>query len=363
MTVEELKIRRLANQYLIEPSEKLRVARALNGFQAQFMVNAIHSMRLRCLDFDERSFADGLVKNWTVRGTVHVFAESDMPLFRHCGGGSEYLLDQWRGYRTWRRQDGSYNHFDDGGCERVWALTPERQTLFAHAILDELQRSPRTREELKDICVNMGMTAIEKDCMFNQWGGGIGELCQRGFINYVVQEKKAYRLAPVYKPMSERDAKLEMARRYFTNIAPATVHDAQYYFHETAANIKDLLSLLPVSDFKCEGKTYFYIENGRSYDNCLPDCIFLAGFDQLMLGYEKKESVFLPQRDLRSIFNLAGIVMPSLLLRGTVAGKWRKKGGTLTITPFEAISARDKDMIFENAGRLWGDIAGIYWDE
>ena len=35
-------------------------------------------------------------------------------------------------------------------------------------------------------------------------------------------------------------------------------------------------------------------------------CLFLGGFDQLMPGYEKKDSRYLPKEYLRGIFNLVG---------------------------------------------------------
>ena len=89
MTLEELKIRQMTNQYLLSPSDKLTVGRDLCGVQAQFMTNALHSLKIRCNDFDERTVPEGLVKNWSVRGTVHVFAESDLPLFIRCNNGKE----------------------------------------------------------------------------------------------------------------------------------------------------------------------------------------------------------------------------------------------------------------------------------
>ena len=55
MTLEELKIRQMTNQYLLSPSDKLTVARDLCGVQAQFMTNALHSLKIRCNDFDERT--------------------------------------------------------------------------------------------------------------------------------------------------------------------------------------------------------------------------------------------------------------------------------------------------------------------
>ena len=94
----------------------------------------------------------------------------------------------------------------------------------------------------------------------------------------------------------------------------------------------------------------------------IPKCLFLAGFDQLMLGYEKKESLFLAPENIRGIFNLAGIVMPALLLDGNVVGRYKKKDRKLTITLFENLNKKDRDAVLEKAGTLWDDIAKIEWE-
>ncbi|HBR31150.1 MAG TPA: hypothetical protein DD733_03600, partial [Clostridiales bacterium] len=349
MTLEELKIRQLTNQYLITQSDKITVVRDLLGVQAQFLVNALHSLKIRCYDYDDTNVSDGLVKNWSVRGTVHVLAEDDLPLFKHCDDGKNYRMDEWRGYLIWQRPDGTYNYWDDGGCKRVWSLTPERQKYFSHIILDAVSDSIKTRDELKEICSRYGMTEIERDSMFDQWGGGIRDLCERGYMNYFVQEKKAYCLCPPFKPIPEKEAKRIMSERYFTNIGPATVRDAAYFFGTTQTQVKMWLDELPVSTAVIDGKTYFYIENGKKYNKPIPECILLSGFDQLMLGYQKKESIYLKQEHLRGIFNLAGIVMPSILLRGNVVGKWQKKKGKLTFTLFENISKSEMMLISNKA--------------
>lgn len=123
------------------------------------------------------------------------------------------------------------------------------------------------------------------------------------------------------------------------------MHDAMYYFHATAAQVKDWLSKLPVSTAECEGKTYFYIEINQTYDQEIPKCLFLAGFDQLLLAHEKKESLFLSQEHLRAIFNLAGIVMLALMIDGKVVGKWKKKNRKLTVTMFETTTQRKKTSL------------------
>ncbi len=349
MTAEELKIRQLTNQYLITPADKLTVVQNLCGVQAQFMVNALHSLKIRCNDYDENTVADGLVKNWTVRGTVHVFAESDLPLFIRCNNGALYRKNEWNGYTCWTQPD-------------KWALLPERQKYFSTIIISAVNERAYTRDGLKELCREHGMSELEESAMFDQWGGGIRELCQRGFMNYAVQEKKAYIASPDFLPIPEEKAKLEIARRYFSNIAPATIHDAMYYTGAKQVEVKKWLNQLPVESFVCNNKTYYYIPNGRSYDREIPSCIFLAGFDQLMLGYQKKESIYLPDCHLRGIFNLAGIVMPSILLNGKVVGKWKKKNANLKFTLFEKISTKEKKIISNAAEELWGPVSKIIFE-
>ena len=350
MTIEELKIRRLTNQYLIDRADKITVARELCGVQAQFFPNAVHSLRIRSNDFDEITFGNGLVKNWSVRGTVHVFAECDLPLFVRCNNGESYRKNEWGGYTFW----------NDG--RGVWALTPERQKYFSDVIVSAVSEKPYTRDELKALCRSHGMNDEEEASMFEAWGGGIRELCERGFMHYVVQEKKAYVASPEFKPIPEEEAKLEIARRYFKNMGPATIHDAMYYTGAKQTEVKNWLKVLPVKEIECDGRTYYYIPNERAYNKDLPPCILLAGFDQLMLGYQKKESIFLPQEHLRGIFNLAGIVMPPILLYGRVLGKWKKKNKSLEFTLFESVTPDEKRIICNTAEEMFGEISRILFE-
>ena len=187
MTPEEIKLRQMTNQYLIAPSDRLRVVRDLCGIQAQFLGNALHSLKIRCLDYDEDAIRREMIKNWTLRGTVHVFAKEDLPVFLHCNDGRDYRKNEWKGYTFWNQRE-------------KWALTPKRQRFFSDVIMNALAEEPRTRDELKEVCRDNGMTGPEEDSMFDQWGGGIRELCERGFMNYVVQEKKAIRIPAAVFP-------------------------------------------------------------------------------------------------------------------------------------------------------------------
>lgn len=346
MTVDEIKLRQLSGQHLLAPTDPLTAARDLCGVQAQFMGSALHALKIRS---SLRSEPDttGLVKNWTIRGTVHVFAESDLPLFI---SGERYRSNDWTAPSFWNQR-------------ADWSLTPQRQAYLSNVILDALTDGPSTREELKAFCRGAGMTEAEEGSMFHPWGGGLRELCERGFLNYLAQEEKVLRLAPEFTPLPREDAELELARRYFTRFGPATVRDAQYFFHAAAAQVKSWLARLPVSAAECGGRTYFYIETGAIPSQGIPKCLFLAGFDQLMLGYEKKESLYLAPENLRGIFSLAGIVSPALLLDGNVTGRWKRKGRKIQIEPFSPIDRHTRSAIEAQAASLWGEDAQVIFAE
>ena len=155
--------------------------------------------------------------------------------------------------------------------------------------------------------------------------------------------------------MEEEPARLELARRYFTHFGPATVKDAAYFFGTTQTKVKAWLKALPVSEISYDGKSYFYIDNCVSSVD-IPPCLFLAGFDQLMLGYDKTENLFLPHDHIRDIFAFSGIVRPAILIDGVVAGWWNQKNNKLSVTLFDNHNA---DRIAESANKLWPTIKTI----
>lgn len=340
MTLEELKLYQLSHQYLTAPGDRLTVVRALCGLQAQFLSNALHALRIRCRDAGAAPAADGLVKNWTLRGTMHVFAESDLPLFLHCGTGELYRKNEWQEPSFWNQRDG-------------WALTPKRQQALSRIIIEAVAQRPRTREELKELCRAQGMDAGEEASMFDPWGGGLRELCERGFLHYVVSEQKTLAATPAFTPLPRETAQLEIARRYFTHYAPATVQDAAYFLRARQSEIRAWLRQLPAVTVTCNGKTYYMIPQDRPVAADMPDCLLLAGFDPLMLGYQKKESIYLPQKHLRGIFTLAGIVMPPILLHGRVVGRWKRQGDRVLCTLFQPLNLRERATVEETALRLW----------
>lgn len=370
MNEQEIKQLRLYRQHITDPTDKHTVCHDLNGLQAQFTVNVYYGLKIRCKeDITPQNFGDGLIKNWSVRGTVHAFNEDDLPLFKH--DTALYHSEDYRGYGIFSdtayefakaKGDAYFNATEEYRKNGfAWTLSPERQQYFSRFIVQKVSEGVCTRETIKQACFDHGMTQPEADSMFDQWGGGMRELCERGFLCYRVCEKKEFMPAPQYTPMDRESAETEIAERYFRHFAPATVKDFAYYYGCTQARAKELMSKLPLETIRADEKDYLFL--GKLPENApdLPKCVLLAGFDQLMLGYKKEESLFVPKEYLRGIFNLAGIVMPPILLHGTVVGRWRKKNKKVTFELFKNISEKDRKTIGNTALQLYGEINKTEW--
>lgn len=338
MNLAERKARILYGQHLTAPADPLAVCRDLNGVQAQFMSAALHALMIRA---DRPVDRGKLVKSWTIRGTVHIFDPADLPLYLH-EGRTHHLRPVDR-------------------MEADAYITLERKEYFAACILEALRDGPRLREELKNACFSAGMTERESESVFNSWGGTLRALAETGRIAHTVGEDKAFQICPPFTPMGEEAARLEMARRYFS-VGPATVKDAAYFFGKPQREVRRWMEGLSLAHALVDDRDCFWLDDGRTDWPDVPECLFLAGFDQLMLHHSKTESIFLPEEYIQGIFSLAGIVMAPILLRGTVVGRWKEKNGTLSIETFGSWSDGDKKAALRSAEALWV-LKKVIWTE
>ena len=346
MEREELLLRRLNGQHLLSPGEN--PARDLCGMQAQFLRNAVHALRIRA----GAAQVDSLVKTWTLRGTVHLIPEADLPLYiRTCGTAEDVCQSGWYQWTA----------------ERGQANPPAREIELAHMTVEAIANGIDTREELRVHLRNCGMTEPEEARVFNPWGGMIAELANIGVLAFRVDmlddnhpdETKRYRLLAPFTPLDENAARKELLRRYLTHYGPVTLRDAAYFFHWTQGEIKALLAELPVQSASCDGRDYFYL--GSAPVACgMPEVRLLAGFDPLMLGYRKEDNPFLPSEHLRRIFNLAGIVHPAIMLRGRIVGRWKEKNGKVEFIAFTPIDAADQRRIEAEAQRYF-TVKKVIW--
>lgn len=249
-----------------------------------------------------------LVRTWTLRGTLHLIREADLPLLIHRRGAPEEVC----AFETYAFL-----------CAHGRPLPPERAVFFAQTVYDALAAGPQTREDLRQLCRQRGMTPAEEAHVFHAWGGVIRQLSEMGLICGTAEKDRRYRRCGDFVPLPRTDARRLLLERYLRHYGPASLADMAYFFRWPQRELKALL----------------------------------AGFDPLMLGYEKRRSCFLPQEYLRGIFNLTGMVFPALLIQGVTAGRWKLQPKALQLTAFRQLNAREQEAVREEADRLFPGLA------
>lgn len=338
MTDRELIARRLAGQHLTAPADALTTAGDLCGIQAQFYPQALHALRLR----GGTGETAGLVKSWTLRGTLHLFPERDLPLFLHAG-------------RTPFLRPRNTLAGDE-------VVSEARKAYFADCVLDRLSEGPALREELKAACRAAGMTPEEEAHLFDAWGGLPRALCEAGEICHAAQDGKVFRRCPAFVPLERDAARRELLRRYFAHYGPARLRDAAHFLGASQRTLTPLLPDLPLREETWRGEAVFSLDAPKIPDT-IPEVLLLAGFDPLLLGYDKREDPLLPEAYRTRVYRPGGMLLSSVLLRGRIAAVWKRTGRKLTITAFEPLSAADMAAIEADARRLFPELRIVAFPE
>ncbi|WP_044777264.1 DNA glycosylase AlkZ-like family protein, partial [Streptococcus suis] len=97
---------------------------------------------------------------------------------------------------------------------------------------------------------------------------------------------------------------------------------------------------LDLKTVEVAGEERFYL--GELEEAALPDCLFIAGFDQLLLGYEKKANPFFNPKYIRNIYTLTGIVKPVVFYKGRLVATWKRDKGTILLDIFEDITQQEE---------------------
>lgn len=336
MDEREIIALRLMHSGLSRRMDAAQAVRALCGIQAQFAGQARHALALRAEAGTPESALSLCVRTWTLRGTMHMILREDAPLFLYAG-------------RTHTLRPCDTFDADD-------ALSAARKAELAGIIREAVARGAGDRAELRALCARRGMTDGEAESAFNAWGGLLRAMAERGEIAYDAGVGKRFVPLGLTAPMAREPARDEILRRYFAAYGPATAQDAAYFTGWGLRDVRERMARMPLGTIACGGETYYAPADVREDAPEIPACLYLAGFDPLMLGYEKKTSLHLPEGTLRGIFSLAGIVSAAVLLHGRVAGKWKRQGGRVMVTPFRPLAAQERRDMAAAARATFGDV-------
>lgn len=330
LTRRDLLFSRLKGQFLTEKTDALSAAGGLCGIQAQFYGAAVHALRLRSDDPDGQT--EAMYKSWTIRGTLHLIPRRDLALYCLRQGDPEDVPSTEM-YR-WMVSHGY--PIDEGRAKR-----------FARMLFGAVADGISSKDALRSLCLREGMTKAEERHIFQPWGGMFRHLGQLGLIAWDASpEKRLIPCAP-FEAMEADSALRTLIERYLTHYGPVSLKDASYFFRLSTRRLRDALEAAASVRLDVEGQTFYACSAPE--EGAIPACILLAGFDPMLLGYDKTYNPILPPEYLRQVYTMTGIVHPAVLLDGHIAARWKIEKNTVSVFPFRRLTRRERDAVAEQA--------------
>ena len=318
----------LQNQFLTEKGNRLEILSELCGLQAQFAANPREALRIRARDFSEDSWSEGLLKVWTFRNTIHVIRADELGLFLSAKGDNGPWGESW------------------------WGVPAAVKPYWSEFIREKVAAGVEEREALKAECRRAGMDEELLGRVFHGWGGLIKEMSDRGLIAYRPGAGKRFFLPEPPEWMDRDEARRILLERYFRRFSPASAEDCATFTGFGLPEVRGLMKTLPLRSVEAEGKEYFFL-GVLPRPRPLPACVYLAGFDQLLMGYKDRTRLLDPEDKLLAV-NQAGIAYPGILLYGRLRARWKKEPGRLLITPYHPLSPAACRLAAAAGRRLFG---------
>jgi hypothetical protein len=320
---------RLHNQYLTRKAPCSVVVSDLCGLQAQFANNPKYALRARGGDFCESEWSLGFVKMWSFRHTLHTVREDELGIFISAAGIP----------RTW---------------ENDWGIEAARMEYLADAMLERIKSGVTEREELKSICRAAGIGLDELNDIFNGWGGLFYEMNRRGMITLHPGTEKKFVPCEGIELLDRECARAIVIARYFKAFSPATMADCAAFTGYKKREITDIIEKheMSLNSVSLDKSEYFYIGEPPASGE-IPTCVYLAGFDQMIMGYKDRKTI-LDDKFKRHVITISGIVNPTILLYGRIHAKWKKDKTKLIVSLFVKTSKKQRETIAEAGERLFG---------
>ncbi len=289
-----------------------------------------------------------LVKTSCMRGTLHLLAAADFPVYIAA-------LKSSRARETLRIM----SRYGVGEKEACGVMA---------AVVEVLRAGPMTRRELTKRVLSLGIVGKKAKKWFElSWWGVAQQGLVEGLICYGPNQGQKATIVrvdqwlPDKREVSEREAQRVLLRRYLSAYGPATLQD---FSHWTGFSMKDARAVWELleeelAEVHMEGKKGFILR--KDLDElkkcCLDDDILrlLPSFDPYMLGHADKSGLVV-SRDYKRVYRQAGWISPVVLLNGRVIGTWtytrRGKRLSFEMSPFQKLSKIIRAGIEEEAASL-----------
>jgi hypothetical protein len=350
--------RRLERHALSAPAQDARpadVARAICGVHAQILTAAEWSLGLRIAGITRSQVQDALwrdhslVKTYGPRGTVHLLAAADLPM--------------WTGALSALPPSPS-------GFPDAVRLTAAQTEEIVAAIADALMEVELTADELTEALVaRVGSWAGQLiaggfQSMWPRWRQAIvvaahhGALCFAPNKGRKVTYTNPRRWLPAFQPADGADALAAVVKHYLFAYGPATPrHFARWLAAPPGWTASLFASLAAdLQQVEVAGAPAWQISVDPVPASAPAGVRLLPYFDAYAVGCHPRELVFPGVAATRALAGGQAGNFPILLIDGVVAGIWhmRRAGKKLdfTVDPFSSLTRSQRRELDEQVERI-----------
>jgi hypothetical protein len=355
---------RLSRQYLLQRADRGKLLEAvshLGGIQAQVISAAEMALGARVeglapTEVQNALWRDrSLIKTWAMRGTLHLLASSDFPLY--VGARSEQLARV--------RHPPSYYQYH--------GVTPDELEAIIANIPLVLTGEPMTREQLASAIAERAGKPNLRAVLLSGWGALLkpsaqgGDLCFGPNQGQNVTFVRPAEWIGAWRGLEAGPALQEIARRYLSAYGPAAPEDFARWWGTDAGPAKRLFRSLgdELAPVEVEGWSAWALAS------ILPELEvaqaphavrLLPQFDAYTIGVSRDCEPILAGVHKARVYRPQGWISAVVLVDGRMEGVWESETQgpkrVLKVEMFLPPSASVKRGLEAEAGRL-GEFLGL----
>ncbi len=313
---------RLSQHHLLERAARqdmLDVVTHICGVHAQLMSAAELALWARVQDLSPSDVQDALwrdralVKTWAMRGTLHLLAAREFPLYVAA-------LSTFKHYRrpSWLKYHG---------------VTLAELDTIIEAVRTTLAGSGTTREQLADAIAERAHEPKLRELLRSGWGALLKPAAFQGYLCFgPSQGQQVTFVRPdqwigAWHPVEPEQALQEIARRYLAAYGPATVDDFARWWGMEPSDAKRLFRSLAddVEAVDVEGWKASMLAVAIEQMQVLqaPRSVrLLPHFDPYVVALARQCQYLLPAEHKGRVYRPQGWISPVVLVDGRMAGVW-----------------------------------------
>jgi hypothetical protein len=337
LTWDQVRARRLARSYLVEPASRDHVADVVGdvcGIQAQVMVAAELALAARVDGLTQQGVRDelwvrrSLVKTYGPRGTLHLLPASELP--------------------TWMAAMRAIPNHHGAMWNALTDVKQDQVDELVAATREVLDGRQLTRDELaKDVSKLVGAWARKR--LSSMWGDLLAPAALTGALCFAPSEGIHVRFVRAdqwiggWRDEDPHAALLHVLRRFVAAYGPTTPQLFAGWFATAPATAGELFTELrdELAPVDVEGKRMWMIASDVSgqFSNATGVARLVPQYDCYVLGSRPREQLIREavQKRIRSYRRgryEGAVALPALVVDGFVTGIWdrRKRGGNVEVT-------------------------------